>query len=249
MLSDGPCPGRQTSHLKFPNEMETLTPRNGPLREANHLDRITSVLEATYQSPSLGNKEDPLDELVFIVLSQMTQDSCYQAAYRELEERLDSWDQLVMLSAGALEDTIRSAGLARRKARFLKGIAKQLQDDFGEMTLRPLAGWSTDRAETYLRSLPGVGLKTARCVLLFSFDRPVLPVDTHVRRVSERLGLVTDDEAQHAEEQLQTIVPPDRRRAFHLNAVAHGRRLCTARSPGCAKCPLSAACPRLGVRE
>jgi endonuclease III len=205
--------------------------------------RAAVMLHEVYGSPRHENKDDPLDELMFIVLSQMTTHRSLQRAYKQLKRACPTWSRIVEMSEARLKDLIGTAGLAERRASQLRAIVQRLQQDFGEATLELLRLVKTSVADKYLQSLPGVGPKTAKCVLLFSLGREVLPVDTHVRRVAVRLGLVAPDVSYGAlHTVLENVVPRKDRYAFHVNAVAHGRTLCLARTPRCRLCLLRHIC-------
>jgi endonuclease III len=204
---------------------------------------VVERLRREHGSPRLNNKDDPLDELFFILLSQMTTGPSYERVFDRLKTGLDGWDNLLETSTARLRSLIADAGLANQKAPRFIAIAKRLHRDFGAVTLSPLVSLSSRTIEAYLTSLPGVGTKTAKCVMMFSMSRRVLPVDTHVERVARRLGLLAPQGKRsrlHAD--LEAVVPPRLRYAFHVNAIAHGRSVCRARSPRCGACTLSALC-------
>lgn len=138
---------------------------------------------------------------------------------------------------------IKDAGLSRQKAPRLKRIAQQLERDFGRVTLRPLHKADDAQVESYLTSLPGVGTKTAKCVMMYSMGRDVLPVDTHVARVARRLRLVEPRDKSDLHEHLEKVVRPKDRYAFHVGAVMLGRSVCKAVHPRCGGCSLRAICP------
>jgi endonuclease III len=204
--------------------------------------RVARRLSREYGSPNLNNKADPFDELVFIILSQMTTGPSYERVYDRVRARFNSWNELLLVPPGELVSLIADAGLSRQKAPRLIAIARRLQRDFEEVSLRRLEG-ATDRvAESYLLSLPGVGVKTAKCVMMYALGRRVLPVDTHVRRVARRLGLVGDSTGASAHLELERAVRPSLRYGFHVNALVHGRRVCRARRPLCSECVLNDMC-------
>lgn len=162
-----------------------------------------------------------------------------------MKKTYPSWETVLELSLDELKEAIKDAGLINQKAPRIKAILATLKEDFGTVTLDPLRGMADEEAERYLTSLPGVGLKTAKCVLaLSSLRREVLPVDTHVWRVSRRLELVSADipyTRVHAS--LEEIVPPEDRYAFHVNNLTHGKVTCIALRPRCCRCPLKGLCP------
>lgn len=206
---------------------------------------VCRYLEQEYGTPDLGNKADPLDELFFIILSQMTTGPSFSRVFDRLKAKLSDWDKLLQLRNTTLAHLIQEAGLSNQKAPRLKAIAGRLKADFGKVTLAPLLLMDDAESERYLTALPGVGLKTAKCVQMYSLHREVLPVDTHVARISRRLGLLPSfhktSRAIHF--YLESIVAPRLRYAFHVNLVAHGRRICLANSPKCASCSLMKMCP------
>jgi endonuclease III len=206
--------------------------------------RIILALEKRYGSPRLNNKDDPLDELIFILLSQMTTGPRYERGFDRLKVALGGWDRLLFVAMDDIKTLIADAGLSNQKAPHLVAIARRLYEDFGTVTLSPLAALNDEQVERYLVSLSGVGLKTAKCVMMYSLSRQVLPVDTHVQRVATRLGLLSPTIARpHLHRALEVLVRPDMRYAFHVNAVAHGRSVCRARAPLCPACPVASFCP------
>ena len=191
----------------------------------------------------LNNKDDPLDELIFIILSQMTTSPSYERVYDRLKAAMPDWRSLTETSVADLTSLIADAGLSGQRALRLKQIADRLVDDFGEVSLAEVAHSDDDAAQQYLTSLPGVGAKTAKCVMMYSLGRQVLPVDTHTARVATRLGLVSTGSAAAIDRDLSGVVPPALRFDFHVNAVAHGRTVCRAIRPRCDDCVLSLLCP------
>ena len=184
----------------------------------------------------------PVDELILTVLSQNTNDRNRDVAYGRLTERFASWDEVRDAPVEEVEDAIRPGGLAPTKAVRIKQILEALDgDDLAWMEDADLAG-----ARDRLIALPGVGRKTAACVLLFSFGRPDGPVDTHVYRVGSRLGLWREKASlEEAHDEMLRLVGDDGQAAYetHVLLIRHGRRTCTARSPDCAACPLKRMCP------
>ena len=200
-------------------------------------------MKARYGSPLLSNKSDPLDELVFIILSQMTTSPSYERVFDRLKKAMPTWGILTETSASDLTSLIADAGLSGQRALRLKQIADRLARDFGEVSLSELADYDDVSARRYLTSLPGVGIKTAKCVMMYSLGRQVLPVDTHNARVATRLGLVTAGSAAAIDRDLSGVVPPALRFDFHVNAIAHGRAVCRAVTPRCDECVLLSLCP------
>jgi endonuclease III len=208
---------------------------------------ILERLRAAYGRPVPRVHGAPVDELILTVLSQNTNDRNRDVAYGRLRERFASWAEVRDAPVGEVEEAIRPGGLAPTKAVRILEILRALGDDprfGGQATLDWLATAPLDEAREYLISLPGVGRKTAACVLLFSYGRPDVPVDTHVYRVGTRLGLWRSnaplDEAH--DEMLRLARGADPYEA-HVALIRHGRRTCTARAPRCRECPLLSLCP------
>jgi endonuclease-3 len=190
----------------------------------------------------------PLDALVGTILSQHTNDRNRDTAMARLQDRFDTWDEVADAPLSAIADAIRPAGLHRRKADTIRTVLRQIRNDRGRADLRFLRKWETPRVKEYLRALPGVGPKTAACVLLFCLKRPVLPVDTHVHRVTRRLGLIgPKTTAEQAHDLLAQMVPEDDVYAFHVLAIQHGRDVCHARRPDHGACCLEDLCPSADV--
>jgi endonuclease-3 len=186
----------------------------------------------------------PLGELVATILSQNTTDSNSGMAYKRLRQAYPTWDRAADAPPGKIATLIRPAGLHRQKARHIRTILRRIRVEHGRASLDFLRRWPTDRIKKYLLALPGVGPKTAACVLCFSLRRPVLPVDTHVGRVSRRLGLIAPrTTAEEAHDLLLPMVPPAQVYTFHVLLIKHGRNICHARRPDCAACALADICP------
>lgn len=214
--------------------------RGGPPAVATILGR----LQKAYGKRPWRTWGDPLDLLIGTILSQNTNDRNSGAAMERLERAFASWDEAAAAPLWKIAGPIRVAGLHRQKARSIRTILGRLREERGRATLDFLRRWPTDRIKEYLLGLPGVGPKTAACVLLFSnLRRPVLPVDTHVHRISRRLGLIgPKTTAEQAHPVLAGMVPPGRVYAFHVLLIHHGRDVCHARRPDHAACVLSDLC-------
>jgi endonuclease III len=155
---------------------------------ASTLLTITAVLAGRYGTPDLGNKLDPVDELVYIILSRRTREGAYQAAFESLRSRYATWEELADTEIDQIADEVAFSGLGRRKAQSLKQALLALIDHFGSCTLEPTRSWGDEEVLHFLCSLPEIGPKSAACVMMCSLDRPAFPVDAHVGRVLERLG-------------------------------------------------------------
>ena len=207
------------------------------------LRRTNRLLARRYGTPNLGNKRHPVSELIFIILSARTHAANHEAAYGALRRRYLSWQALKRARVDSVERTIRNAGLSRLKARQIKGLLDRLWKDFGSLEGRALRGMSDHDLEVYLSSLPGVGVKTARCVMMYALDRQVFPVDTHCMRLFVHLGLLkTRLRFDRAQDVLQPLVPVDIRRSLHINVVAHGRQTCIPGAERCHCCVIAAHC-------
>lgn len=205
---------------------------------------IVGRLETAYGKRPWKLWGTPLEELIGTVLSQNTNDRNSDAAMERLRQTLPNWDRAADAPLSTIAAAIRPAGLHRQKARSIRAILRRLRQERGRVTLDFVRRWPTERIKQYLLALPGVGPKTAACVLLFSLRRPVLPVDTHVHRVSGRLGLIGPrTTAEQAHDVLAAMVPPQKVYAFHVLLIEHGRKICHARRPECGQCVLSDVCP------
>ena len=196
---------------------------------------------------------DPLEELVVTVLSQNTSDVNRDRAYAALRERFPTWEALAVAPATAVVQAIRPGGLANTKTPRILAILREIRDREGSLELGWMQRASDSEVRDYLLSLPGVGPKTAACVLAFSLDRPALPVDTHVYRVARRLGFIPPTVgAGPAHEVMESLVPPKLRVSMHVGLIRLGRQVCKPGRPLCEVCPLEDLCPTapsvLGVR-
>ena len=157
---------------------------------AQRIARVAFRLAASYPASNLGNPPDPLDDLIYLVLSGQTNENNFQATFAQLKQAFPSWAEL----SGALVDEIRghiaAGGLDHQKAVYIKSILAQIERDFGSATLVPLRDKTDREIEDYLTALPGVGVKTVRCVMMYAFDRDVFPADVHCLRILNRLGIV-----------------------------------------------------------
>lgn len=192
---------------------------------------------------------DGLDELVQTILSQSTTDTNSGRAFASLQQRYMSWDDVRNASFEELVDTISIAGLARNKAKHIQKLLEYLYQSTGRYSIDHLTEMPTDAAFKWLVSIPGVGPKTAACTLMFAYGMPFMPVDTHVGRVSARLGIVDTINAEKAHHILHVAIPDHEKYAYHVHLINLGRQICHARTPHCAKCPLSDLCPKIGIER
>lgn len=187
---------------------------------------------------------DPLDELILTVLSQHTSDLNAERAFSHLREAFPTWEAVVDARTEAVADAIRSGGLANSKAPRIQAILREVREREGRFDLSGLRTMSDAEARDYLTSLPGVGPKTAAIVLSFALGRDTIPVDTHVHRVSKRLGLVPPSStAEKADRLLHDLVPDGLRTPLHVALIRLGREICKAPIPRCRECPLKDLCP------
>ncbi len=219
-----------------------VSPSPDPVWVRRCLD-ILETLWGREQSPDHVETGDPLSGLILTILSQHTNDKNRDVAFRRLREAYPSWKDVAAAPPGLVEKAILPAGLAPTKAVRILSVLKIIRKELGEYSLEALRSLSTGQIESFLVGLPGVGPKTAACVLLFDLGRPAFPVDTHVARVSKRIGWFPETAAPgEMQKALVKVVPGERHLGGHLNIIAHGRYVCRARSPGCTECPLAAMC-------
>jgi endonuclease-3 len=201
-----------------------------------------------YGTPLMRPHGDPLAELVLTVLSQSTNDRNRDVAYLRLRERLSTWEAVRDAPVAEVEEAIRPGGISRVKSAriqaILEAIAAHPRDPDGELSLDWMRTASVSESRDYLLALPGVGRKTAACVLLFSYGLRDVPVDTHVSRVGTRLGLLRKGAPfEELHDEMLALTPPGEELELHVNLLRHGRRTCHARSPACAECALARMCP------
>jgi endonuclease III len=211
----------------------------------DHLADIEQILDETYGPRRLNPNGDPVSTLVSTILSQNTSDTNTARAFARLRTRFPTWNDVVEATTNEVIDAIRSGGLANRKAPRIQEALEEIRDRYGDYSLDSLAALPIDDARAALLSIDGVGPKTAACVLLFAMGRPALPVDTHVFRVARRLGLIpeaTSPTRAHATLEARMKGDVDRTYRFHVEMIAHGRAICTARKPTCSICPLRSYC-------
>jgi len=193
-------------------------------------------------------RRDPIEELVLTVLSQNTSDVNRDRAFAALRARFPTWDALASARVDDVAEAIRPGGLSQVKAPRILAILREIRDRDGSLDLAWFADASDEEIAAYLVSLPGVGPKTAACVLAFSLERPVIPVDTHVHRAAGRLGWIPPKtDANRAHEILAEVVPPKLRVSMHVGLIRLGREVCKPARPRCEDCPLNDLCPTAPV--
>jgi endonuclease-3 len=208
-----------------------------------HALEVHHRLLETYGQPHWRNKLAPLDELISTILSQNTNDDNRDVAFNRLRDRFDSWQEVRDANPDEVVDAIRPAGLANQKGPRIQSALRAISQERGELDLTFLRGKPPDEVKSWLTKFKGVGPKTAAIVMLFSLDLPAFPVDTHIHRVSGRLGLRPESaSAEKTHQILADLLPAETYYAAHLNLIRHGRRVCKARNPDCAHCVLTDLC-------
>jgi len=204
---------------------------------------IYQLLLDEYGEPQWRQHLPPVDELVSTILSQSTSDTNRDKGFYALKEKYPDWLSVMNAPEAEVRDTIRSAGLANQKAPRIQAALRQIVEERGELALDFLADMPLDEAMAWLMQMKGVGRKTASIVMLFAFGRPAFPVDTHVHRLTKRIGLIGPKvTADKAHEILENMGEVNTFYALHLNLIRHGREVCIARNPRCGLCPLQSYC-------
>ncbi|MBI3647746.1 MAG: endonuclease III [Actinobacteria bacterium] len=221
-----------------------MTPTEAPTAaERRRLRSILRGLRARFGPLEPPRRTDPLEELILTVLSQHTSDANAERAYGALRARYPTWEKVARARTAALADAIRSGGLANTKAPRIQAILREIFRREGRYDLSWTRDAGDERVREYLVSLPGVGPKTAAVVLAFALGRDAIPVDTHVHRVSTRLGLVPPKtSADKADRLLHDLVPAPIRIELHVGLIRLGREICKAGRPRCESCPLNDLC-------
>jgi endonuclease-3 len=221
-----------------------VTEPASPAALRRHVRTVLGRLRRRFGELLPPRRSDPLEELILTVLSQHTSDVNADRSYRALRAAFPTWHAVVSASPRAVADAIRSGGLAETKAPRLQAILEEIRERRGRYDLSYLLELSDDDARAELMSLPGVGPKTAAVVLSFSLDRDAMPVDTHVHRVTRRLGwLPPKASAEKADRLLHELIPVGMRTELHVGLIRLGREICKAPTPRCHVCPLKDICP------
>jgi endonuclease-3 len=196
-----------------------------------------------YGLPTWRNRLAPVDELVSTILSQNTNDTNRDRAYHSLRRQFPTWEDVRTAKPAAVVAAIRSAGLANQKGPRIQKVLNDILDERGSLDLSFLRELPLDEARAWLMKFKGIGPKTAAIVLLFSLGRPAFPVDTHIYRVTGRIGLRPEKmTVEQAHLHLENLFPPDTYTAAHLNLIRLGREICSPRNPACPRCPLNDIC-------
>lgn len=213
------------------------------------LDRL---LARTYGAPEvlLGNQANSLDEAVYIILSFQTDLTRFKETWQRLKAAFQQWEDAEYATVDEISAVLRPGGLHRQKATTIKRLLRAVRTDFGELSLDALRPMSSADAERALTRLPGLSWKGARCVLLYSLNRDVFPVDGNTLRIFQRTGVIPHSAVYRRRalhDGLQGAVAPPRRRPFHVNLIVHGQQICLPQSPRCPHCPVLNSCPRRGL--
>jgi len=221
--------GNQPNHFNMEPEQRALA--------------VHQILIEHYGNPTWRNPLPPLDELVSTILSQNTNDTNRDRAYHALQARFPGWEAVRDAPESEVIEAIRPAGLANQKGPRIQAVLRQITAEVGRLDIGFLKDLPPDQAQEWMLRFNGVGPKTAAIVLLFSLGKPAFPVDTHIYRVSGRIGLrPAKMSVEAAHNHLAALFPPDTYYAAHLNLIRLGREICQARQPRCQQCPLQKLC-------
>lgn len=217
--------------------------KRSPRRPTFDFGEALSRLEALHGKAYPIPRFEPMEELISCILSQHTSDSNSFPAFTRMRAAIPSWEQTAMMPVSELADVIRGAGLANNKAKLIQACLREIQDRVGSFSLDHLDSLSDEDAKAWLLSLPGVGPKTAAITLSFALGRHAIPVDTHVYRVSRRLGALPLGVSENDSHPLleKWVAKGDAFR-YHVLLIQHGRKVCKAPTPDCSRCPLTDMC-------
>jgi endonuclease III len=223
---------------------------------APQVREVAEALRAAYGDFAHHNRRNPLDELLFIMCSVQTDELKYRAAHRRLRKRFPRFAMLAEASVSEVASAINGGGLANQRAEAIVSLMSSIVARFGRPSLSGLRQMDDAECEAVLMSLPRVGKKTARCVMLYALDRAVFPVDVHTWRVATRLGWIQPSRSYndcskvyraHLEDRLQEMIPAELRFSLHVNFVSLGREHCRAQNPSCHACPINRYCRKSNV--
>lgn len=207
------------------------------------IEEVNGILVERFGIPERNKiKPDPVDLLIATILSQNTNDRNSYKAFRNLKDKFTSWDEVEKLSASKIESYIKPAGLGKQKSNAIKGFLHQLKKETGRISLAHLEEKEDTDIIRELTGYTGIGVKTASCVLLFAIGRNVCPVDTHVHRTTNRIGLVDTNSPDKTFHLLNKNFPPGIAHSFHTNLIKLGREICRPTRPWCYDCPLVKIC-------
>lgn len=213
-----------------------------PIPLADRVLMIVDILECEYQTADLGNRADPIEELIYICLTRQTH---WQNAARSWKALIEAGgpEAIARMPRDELQRLLQPSGFSHQKATWIQQALLAIRARFGQLSLDGVRGWTDDTVETFLRSLPGVSIKSAKCIMMYSLQRRVLPVDVHLRRITTRVGIVSNCRSERRiHNELESCVPADHRYSLHVNAIWHGRTVCTALAPRCEFCAIRNLC-------
>jgi endonuclease-3 len=231
------APSEKTARPRRATPKDAWRPYGSPAHISLALDRLDEAYGHESSPPDIYATGEPLDGLILTLLSQNTNDRNRDMAYDALREKFPSWAGVASASTPEIARAIKSAGLGDTKAERMKEILSRIEKDFGSHSLAAMKSWDAARVREYLSNLRGIGPKTVACVMVFDLGLPAFPVDTHVARISRRLGWAEmKSPPERIQDFLESVVPPERCGGGHLNMIEHGRKICHARGPKCSEC-------------
>jgi len=226
--------GKDARGISSPQELRSLKAR---------ASKIDAILTNTYGRKVIEDEEDPVDILIETILSQNTTDKNSHAAFQVLKRAFPKWEDMMGNRPDKIATLIRSGGLADIKAERILGALEFITKSRGELSLDFLKEMSPTQADAWLGQIKGVGPKTRGIILLFALRMPAFPVDTHIHRVTKRLGLIGQKVSREkAQEELAKLVQQREFYNFHINLIEHGRAICQARKPKCSACKIRRLC-------
>lgn len=207
------------------------------------IQKINQLLIDHFGIPPKSKKlPDPLDTIIGTILSQNTNDSNSYKAYRNLKDNFKNWDQLAILKPVQIEKYIKIAGLGKQKSKAIYGVLQSLKKKQKRISLNHIKRNTDEQILEELTSYNGVGVKTASCVLLFSLDRNICPVDTHLHRTLNRIGIVKTNNPEKTFYEILNKIPAGAAHSFHTNLIRLGREFCKSAVPNCPVCPVKSIC-------
>ncbi len=210
-------------------------------RQINKIKKIDELLVEYFGIPARKEDSDPVDMMIGTILSQNTNDNNSYKAFKQLKEKYPNWEMLENIEEEEIEEVIRVAGLPKQKAAAIKNFVKTIKNKFGEIDLTEYSKMNELDAVKELSTMKGIGVKTASCVLLFSFKKNICPVDTHVHRTLNRIGLVKTSSPEKTFWEINQNFPENIAHQFHTNLIKLGRTHCV-KNPKCGNCPLKRIC-------
>lgn len=222
--------------------------RKGVFGIMDKLDYIVSLLEKEYKNPDFDNKQDPVDELVYIILSKRTNYKVNNDTYYQLKEKYPDWKQVLKSNYEEIYEIIKHGGLGEEKSRNIKDLLEKVFKDFGTFNIKSqLIEWTKKDVYSYLITLPGIGPKSAYCTMLYSLNISVQPADAHVIRLFYRLGYINYDQTNHhlAQKEITELCNDflyNKNYKIHVNFKAHGQYVCRRKNPKCNECIIKDNC-------